>query len=883
MILTKVRLKNFLSHDDTQIEFSPFGITAIIGENGAGKSSVLEAIQFALFGESSKGNQIDLIKWGRNEASVELEFIKGNKKYKIVRKIEKKGKNTTTTALLYRVENTREILDIQKHLNQELPKITGLSKKTFLNSILIKQGEIEGLIRQKPSEREKIIEELLDLHIYSKLLEKYKENRKKEENRLETLQSEKIDKEELTQSIKNIQNQIYQLQEEIKKIEEEKKQLEESLKEVETKINTYNQIEREKSIKLTDLKNLEDRITQLQSKIDEISNLKSQIDSLKIKVEELKNLEAKYDKLQEIKSLNIKLNQIQKEIDQTQEKINFKKEFEPIYNQILEKQEELKQIKEKITKLENLKGEISQIEKLIQQKEKEYIHKKSNYDHIVNQLLTFNRKFQMLQQNPLMIQEHIEQNTIKIEHLEKEINKIKEEKASVEGEGKQIRKRLENINSIQGECPTCGRPLEDHKKEEILKDLEKTLEEKRNQYSKLKQEEENLEKELNKQKQIRELLIQLKPLYDSIKEVENEKKTYEAKLNAFKHQIKDLDTLKEKETHISNFIDKHIKDYGYYQKLLKENLEENFKNLLIEKEKIENQLKEKIDTNPTDIENEIQEVKQKIENLKPERDRYNQNLSKISEEPKILEELEKIKKEKENLFVEIEKLNEKLKDLDISGLYSQKDSLQKHITEKNSYISEKKQELGNLQGQENILSQQLKKAQEQEEEMERLNVKIKRYYKIENALQQLQKLLKDNALYNLPKITEDIFSKFGFNQFINLKFTEKYEITLTANAVSSSDIAVKVDSLSGGQRIALSLALRLAIAKMLNEKADFLILDEPTIHLDESRKRELIDLLGDLKESNFIKQLIIVTHDDEIEERADIIYKVSYGSVIPVG
>ncbi|MGC8941768.1 MAG: SbcC/MukB-like Walker B domain-containing protein, partial [Sulfurihydrogenibium sp.] len=137
-------------------------------------------------------------------------------------------------------------------------------------------------------------------------------------------------------------------------------------------------------------------------------------------------------------------------------------------------------------------------------------------------------------------------------------------------------------------------------------------------------------------------------------------------------------------------------------------------------------------------------------------------------------------------------------------------------------------------------------------------------------------------LYNIPRITEDIFSKFGFNQFINLRFTDKYDIELTANALSSSDIKVSIDALSGGQRIALSIALRLAIAKILNEKTDFLILDEPTIHLDESRKKELVDLLGDLKESNFIRQLIVVTHDDEIKERADVIYKVSYGSVVNV-
>ncbi len=883
MILTKLRLKNLLAHDDTEIEFSQSGITAIIGENGAGKSSILEAIQLALFGESSKGNLIDIIKWGRDKALVELEFVKSGTYYKVVREIEKKGKSINTNSALFRIENGREILDRQKYLNQELPKITGISKKTFLNSILIKQGEIEGLIRQKPSEREKVIEELLDLHIYSKLLEKYKENRKKEENRLETLQSEKINKDELQQKINNLQVQISQLQQEIEKTEKEKDELEKVLKHIEEKINTYNQIEKEKSIKTTNLKNIESKITELQNKIEEIQTLKKEINNLKNKVEELQNLETTYEKLQEIKNLNLRLNQIEKEINQVKEKIKFKEEFKPIYNQIIEKQKELNQINENIRKLENLKGEISQIKKAIQQKNNDLSKKRDQYKQIVEQLLKFNIKFQMLLHNLLIIQEHTNQNKIKIEYLTNEINKLKEEKASVEGEGKQIKQRLKNITSIKGECPTCGRPIEDHQKEQLIKELESLLEEKRKIYSTLNQQEGKLEEELKQQKEIEKLLQEISPIYQSIKEIKNEIEGYQAKLSARQHQIQNLDTLKEKEREIQDFIKQNMENFGHYQKLLKENLEETAKNLSKEEENLKNKLKEKtIGINLTDLDQSILEIKQKIQTLKPEKDKYNQILAKINEEPKILKELEKSKEEKERLTLEIQQLTLKLENLNISSLQNEKESIQNQITQKNHHISQKRQELGTFQGQLDILQQQLKKSQEQEKEIESINIKIKKYQKVENALYQLQKLLKDNALYNLPKITEEIFSKFGFNQFINLKFTDKYEIVLTPNAISSSEISVKVDSLSGGQRIALSLALRLAIAKMLNEKADFLILDEPTIHLDDSRKRELIDLLGDLKERNFIKQLIIVTHDEEIEERSDTIYKVSYGTVIPV-
>ncbi|RUM58298.1 MAG: hypothetical protein DSY60_01935, partial [Persephonella sp.] len=67
--------------------------------------------------------------------------------------------------------------------------------------------------------------------------------------------------------------------------------------------------------------------------------------------------------------------------------------------------------------------------------------------------------------------------------------------------------------------------------------------------------------------------------------------------------------------------------------------------------------------------------------------------------------------------------------------------------------------------------------------------------------------------------------------------------------------------------------------KFLSSKSSFLILDEPTIHLDEQRKNELVNLLIKLKNDGFIKQLIIVSHDTEIEDTADTIYYIRNGRV----
>ena len=78
--------------------------------------------------------------------------------------------------------------------------------------------------------------------------------------------------------------------------------------------------------------------------------------------------------------------------------------------------------------------------------------------------------------------------------------------------------------------------------------------------------------------------------------------------------------------------------------------------------------------------------------------------------------------------------------------------------------------------------------------------------------------------------------------------------------------------LSGGEKIVIALALRLGIANVISKnKTELLILDEPTIHLDDDRRARLIEILRDI---NLVPQMIVVTHDDEMETLSNNIIKV---------
>ena len=148
------------------------------------------------------------------------------------------------------------------------------------------------------------------------------------------------------------------------------------------------------------------------------------------------------------------------------------------------------------------------------------------------------------------------------------------------------------------------------------------------------------------------------------------------------------------------------------------------------------------------------------------------------------------------------------------------------------------------------------------EKLENEQVALNDYITLLNKIREMygkdgvQRDLRENSKPQIELETNNIFNDFNFD-YDNIKLDENYEITIT-----KSDEILNVSMLSGGEKIVIALALRLAIAKVISkQKNELLILDEPTVHLDEERKLELIEILRD---TDIAPQMLIVTHDSEL-------------------
>jgi exonuclease SbcC len=130
-------------------------------------------------------------------------------------------------------------------------------------------------------------------------------------------------------------------------------------------------------------------------------------------------------------------------------------------------------------------------------------------------------------------------------------------------------------------------------------------------------------------------------------------------------------------------------------------------------------------------------------------------------------------------------------------------------------------------------------------------------------------LIRKKAAPTVSYYTREFLEKFNLD-ITDINITEDFDVSVIKGGEE-----IPISSLSGGEKVAVAIALRLAIAKVMAGIISTIIMDEPTTHLDEKRRRELVEIMKRFfREEASIPQMIIITHHSELEDAADTVYKV---------
>jgi DNA repair exonuclease SbcCD ATPase subunit len=267
----KIRWKNLLSTGNafTELDLSTQGTTLIVGENGAGKSTILDALTFALFGKPFRNiNKPQLINSITNrDALVELEFMIGRNHYMIRRGLKPNVFEVFCNDVLLNQE--AEMRDYQELLER---KILKTNYKSFCQVVVLGSASFVPFMQLPAGQRRSIIEDLLDLQVFTVM---------------NTL---------LKSRVQENQDQIFQNSTDQKLVSEKIKMLKAHLNEVRSKSE---QFIREKTVTL---ESLESKVTEilnakrtLREQADSLNTDAGQVTALKSKLEKMRALRAQME------------------------------------------------------------------------------------------------------------------------------------------------------------------------------------------------------------------------------------------------------------------------------------------------------------------------------------------------------------------------------------------------------------------------------------------------------------------------------------------------------------------------------------------------------------------------------------------------------------
>ncbi len=223
MIPVKLQLRNFMCYrgNENLVDFSGIHLACLTGDNGQGKSALLDAMTYALWGKSRASSPDDLVTRGESDMEVQLEFELSGSRYRAVRKRSLAGRGSSTLDLLgqrndgfFAPLSEPTINETQKRIN----KLLKFDYDTFVNSSFLIQGRADEFTTKRPGERKEILADILGLSAYDEYGKRAKSKADEAKQQAQLLQQE-------LEGIRAIVAQLPLFEEEVINAEEEEQRL----------------------------------------------------------------------------------------------------------------------------------------------------------------------------------------------------------------------------------------------------------------------------------------------------------------------------------------------------------------------------------------------------------------------------------------------------------------------------------------------------------------------------------------------------------------------------------------------------------------------------------------------------------------------------------
>jgi len=902
MIPLKLKLKNFLSYgsDVQTIDFSPYQLICFSGKNGHGKSALLDAITWAIWGQARKVSgapkaDASLLRLGQTQMMVCLDFICNGQTYRVKREYAKtygKPYNALDFGIVNQKDDTVMPLTDKtiRATQQKIETTIHLTFDAFTNSAFLRQGQANEFSKKSPKERKEIFAQILGLQQYEAV-------RKLAMDRAKEASAQK--------------SGIVAFQEKIELELQKKDQLDVQLKELENNLKACTKKEAQ--------------LLENQKKLNKEKTKRA---------EQQKAYELLQFRITELNKKEQELQKQHKEIQNTWNAIQKQQKTLPNYKTAEDKKKELsatvatfqKAVQERLKLKEQLLVQTKQLqeyEKIVQQKQLEVQQQKqTTVDRLQLKLEAHRKKHEELTATLQTKEKEQKEITLQCAKLQKIIEKydvdeqkIQKQEEALSAGKEQYQKLIALANVTQQElrnlhqkrllagdehnpcCPLCEQNLSASRKKFLktkFSHQETDLQKKLGRFStEIKGRKEQLvaqHKNLETQKKQWQELHKQKTEYDAVQKKQNE---HTEEITNIKKQCTQEDTAFKK---LKTDFQHAQKDFKMYLEQSKKQLHEDpaYKKLLTSLQDTEKKITactydetkhKKAVAQLKQVEEQLQACARLREQVALQEERKKQ-IDALSKSIDLLT-TQKQKFEKEvikhkELKTEIEKHQKKEQELLTTAA--------QHKKEKELLLQEK----GALENQKKKLKELSQEQKKQHKRVCELNEVVEDYQEIAAATSKngIQALLIENAIPEVEQEANRLLGKLTNNQaqiFIeSLRDLKKGGTKETLDIKISDTAGIRPYELfSGGEAFRIDFALRIAISKLLARRAgtalQTLIIDEGFGSQDEEGLAHIMDAIYKIQD-DFIK-VIVVSHLPTMKDQFPVhffVQKTTQGSFVDV-
>ena len=505
MILKSLKLQNYRRFEHLELEF-PENLIGIIGRNGAGKSTIIEAIGWTLYGNrfvrTDKHDVRSQHADKKATCSAEIVFSYGGAEFCIERKL--KGKNAILEAAAWRDGDEEAVAVQDSGVNDFIENLLQLDYRSFTTSVFAQQKELDKLTTLQPEQRRQAINRLINIDRIDRAREQVRRDRNEKQAFVRGKRSMLKDVNELKTREKTFKAEHSEKEGQQKLLQSKVKAQAEMLEQAREAFESISKLRDQYRSWDAQIATLKSRLTENQKNIQ-----RSQL--------EIKEIEQAEKELSELAALLTEFDSVKKE------KENFDEQREK-FNQRKNRLDELKYVQDALGR---------------EQENKKDAELRS-------------REFNNLQNGFEALSSAIEQLESEINETQEQIKTSHGEKITAESKGHDIRVKMEGIQKLgpDGECPVCTQRLGDHF-ETVLEDHEKQLSDLRSQYKKSREQEQGatdklkaLQKEIAlKRREREEFLKKLKSAQDAqelVNKIDGHLKDYENQVVLIETAIKEI-------------------------------------------------------------------------------------------------------------------------------------------------------------------------------------------------------------------------------------------------------------------------------------------------------------------------------------------------------